>query len=236
VSQGGAIRFAVLAAAALCVSTAAMAQRTGSRIGQDASARNLRMVMTAMSECFASRQPVLVRRWFHMLPGSGDEFRLLSLNEPEISTCTDNDKLVMDGMVIKFSPAAMRGPVALVSARRLLAHAPSASPASADSEPWFLPELKKVTSPIAVDAKSITLMDFGHCIAVHQWQGTVGLLAAPAGSQEERVAVRQLRPVLGPCLPAQAKIEMTAANLREIVAEPVYHILNGEVAPAEVAG
>ena len=42
-----------------------------------------------------------------------------------------------------------------------------------------------------------------------------------------------LRPVLGPCLPAEAKVTLTPANLRQLVAEPVLHILNGEVAAAE---
>lgn len=212
--------------------SALQAQTAGSRLAREGENRDGPVVMRLMSECFAARQPETIRRWFQMLPGSREERELLTRNEPELSTCMENDRVITAGKELRFKASLMRRPVAYALARRLIARAPAASPVPVDSEPWFLPQLKKPGAADQVDRASLALMDFGHCIATHQWSGAIALLGAGEGTPEESTAIDQLRPTLGPCLTANVQIKLTPANLREIVAEPDYHILNGEVAPA----
>jgi hypothetical protein len=230
---GWSLRRSALIAALLGIASGGDASATG-RVDGNATTTRVREVMVSMAECLLSHDRDVARQWFRTLPGSKEERKLMVERGGDLSICFPPDQDI-EGKALKFAPPAMRRLLAFAVVRRLLAKAPATSPAAADSQPWFVPQLEKLGSPAHVDDATLTLMDFGHCVSVHEWSGALGLLAAREASPEEGVALARLRPVLGPCLPANAEITFTATNLRQMIAEPVYHLLKGDVAPAGAA-
>ena len=213
-----------VAVAAALAAGPACAQRTGSRIGKDIGAKDGAAAMQIVAECVAYRRPDLVARWFQTLPGSPDEYALLRHNEGDFSVCADNKELVMDGKEVTFYAPSLRLPVARAAVQIALKSAPAQSPAAPDSDPWFLGQLNALAAGASVDMTYLAMLDFGHCVAVHDWPGAVAFLKSKAASAEEGAAVKQLVPVLGPCLTADSKIAITPVNLRDMLAEPVLHL------------
>jgi hypothetical protein len=216
--------------------TPALAQRTGSRIGRDLGAKDGAAAMQIIAECVAYRRPDLVARWFQTLPGSSDEYALLRHNEGDFSVCADNKELVMDGREVTFHAPSLRLPVARAAVQIALRNAPGQSPDAPDSDPWFMAELNALPATASVDKTYLAMLDFGHCVAVHDWPGSVAFLKSKASSAEEGAAVKQLVPVLGPCLTSDSKIAITPANLRDMLAEPVLHPARGWGSAAAPAG
>jgi hypothetical protein len=219
-----------LAVAALLLGAAgpAAAQRTGSRIGRDAeigSAQDAASLIQTVANCLADRRRDFVRRWFARLPGTPDEFALVQKEEGDLAICMESDQLISDGRELSFTPRSLRLPTARAMVARMVAAAPPQSPMAPDSDPWFLPLLSGLPAGAEVDRSGLGFQDFGHCVATRSWPATLALLASRPDSAEQAAAVRRLMPVLGPCLTEDIKITITPANLRDVLAEPVYHIL-----------
>lgn len=225
-----------LAAQLLCTSGPAAAQRTGTRIGRDAEVGNVQDAVALtqiVANCLADRRKDFVRGWFSRLPGTKEEFAFVQKEEPDIAICMDSDELIADGRELRFTPRVLRLPTARAMVARMLAEAPPQSPMPPDSDPWFLPLLSAVPAGADVDRPGLIFQDFGHCVATRSWPATLALLRSKPESTEQAAAVRGLMPVLGPCLTADANITLTPANLRDVLAEPVYHILTA--APSAAA-
>ena len=219
-----------LAAQLLCTAGPASAQRTGSRIGRDAeigNAEDAALLTQTIANCLADRRKDFVRRWFAKLPGSQDEFAFVKKEEGDLAICMEDKQLVSDGRELSFTPRSLRLPTARAMVARMVAEAPPQSPVPPDSDPWFLPLLSTLPAGAEVDRPGLGFQDFGHCVATRSWPATVALLASRPDSAEQAAAVRRLMPVLGPCLTEDIKITLTPANLRDVLAEPVYHILTG---------
>lgn len=217
-----------LAALLLCTAGPAAAQRTGTRIGRDAEVGNVRdavALVQTVANCLADRRKDFVRRWFAKLPGTQDEFALVQKEEEDLAICMESDQLISDGRELRFTPGVLRLPTARAMVARMVAEAPPQSPMPPDSEPWFMPLLAGVATGADVDRAGLILQDFGHCVATRSWPATLALLASKPDSAEQAAAVRRLMPVLGPCLTADVNMTLTPANLRDVLAEPVYHIL-----------
>jgi hypothetical protein len=217
-----------------CTAGPAAAQRTGSRIGHDAESGNVQDAASAsetIANCVAGRRPEFVRRLLALLPGTKEEFALVHAEEGDLSICMEDPLLVMDGKELRVRPRALRLPVARAMIRRMLPRAPAQSPLPSESDPWFLPGLTSLPTGAAIDRSALGFQDFGHCVAVHSWPATLALLASEPDSTAQAAAVRRLLPVLGPCLSDDVKITITGANLRDVLAEPVYHILAGAPSP-----
>ncbi|HEX8225601.1 MAG TPA: hypothetical protein VF605_17460 [Allosphingosinicella sp.] len=217
-----------LAAQLLCTAGPAAAQRTGTRIGRDAevgSTKDAVALVQTVANCLADRRKDFVRGWFAKLPGTQDEFAFVQKEEPDIAICMESDRLISDGRELRFTPRVLRLPTARAMAARMVAGAPPQSPMPPDSDPWFMPLLSGVPAGADVDRAGLVFQDFGHCVATRSWPATLALLASKPDSAEQTAAVRRLMPVLGPCLPADVNLALTPANLRDVLAEPVYHIL-----------
>lgn len=227
---GGMLRTAVTVIV-LVSAVAVSAQRTGTRIGRDATSKDGAAAMDILAACAIERRPDLVRQWLQYLPGTTEESALLRKWSDDLSTCMESDQLVMDGMELRFRPRMMRLPVAKALVGKTLRNAPVTSPASPTSEPWFMAKLNTLGKDAAVDRPALVLQDFGHCVAINRWQASRRFLLSEPDSAEQKQAVAELVPVLGPCLPQDAKISLTPANLRTVLAEPVYQII-AAAAPA----
>ncbi|PSJ39783.1 hypothetical protein C7I55_14505 [Sphingomonas deserti] len=217
----------------LATSSVGVAQRLGTRIGREAEQKDGPVLINQIAECVVDRQPGFVRRWLGLLPGSVAERALIKGMTEDMSTCLDSPALVMDGKQIGFKPATLRRPVALAYVRKELRTA-GQGPAR-DVAPWFAAAIAAQPAGEKIDATSIAVQDFGHCIATRAWGDALGLLAAEPGSPAERGAIARLKPVLGPCLTADVKLTLTVPTIREVIAEPVHHILSDAPATAAAA-
>ena len=228
-------RAACLAAIALTVAatTPSLAQRIGSRIGRDAGPKDGMAALAIIADCVGSRHPAYVRRWMMSLPGTQEEQTILDQQQDgDLSLCMSSDKLVMDGKAIRFKARTLRAPVAMVLVRQQMRAWPTALPVTAKAEPWFESKLAAWPRGQEIDGMSISLLDFGHCVALAQWASVHDLLIAKEGSPEEQRAVKALAPVLGPCLTSDVQLTVTPDTLRKVLSEPVYHILQGDSLPA----
>jgi hypothetical protein len=213
----------------------AEAQRTGSRIGhtaEHASPKDAAAAIQIMANCLGDRRPDFARRWLRLLPGTREERELILAEEPDLSICMDDPLLVMDGKELRLQPHTLRLPTARAMVRKMLSRAPRQSPLPPQSDPWFLPQLAALPAGAGVDRAALGFQDFGHCVAVNSWPASIALLASEPDSPAQAAAIRQLMPVLGPCLSDDVKITLTPANLRDVLAEPVYHILAAPEAAA----
>jgi hypothetical protein len=222
---------AAFALSILLWSADAAAQRTGSRLGKDATAKDAPAATQLLADCTVARRPDLVGKWFRLLPGTQGERDLLLNAAEDLSLCLDSDKLIMDGKALAFQPRAMRYPVAAAWVRRNMGNSPATSPLPAESDPWFVSQLNALAPGAKVDREQLVLQDFGHCVAVREWGGTRALLLSMPDSEDQKAAIAKLVPVLGSCLTEDAKMTLTAENLRRVLAEPVFHIL--AAAPAK---
>ncbi|QAY79007.1 hypothetical protein [Sphingosinicella sp. BN140058] len=206
-------------------SSPGVAQRLGTRIGRDAEQKDGPVIIRQIADCVVARQPAFVRSWLGMLPGTAAERELITDMTEDMSTCLDSPALVMDGKQIGFKPRTLRRPVALALVRKEVKTADQQAPAK-DLSPWFAAAVAALPAGEKLDTTSIALQDFGHCIATSAWADTVALLASEPDSPAERGAIARLKPALGPCLTADVKLSLTIPTIREVVAEPVHHILS----------
>ena len=224
----------IAAASAAMVAVPADAQRTGSRIGRSATAKDSGPAMQLVADCLVDRQPEMVRQLFTTLPGSAEERALVLRKTDEMGTCMENDRnLVLDGKFLRFSARAIRTPLAKALIRKMLPAAPRVSPAAVGSDPWFLAHYNALPPKAEVSRQHLNLLDFGHCVAVKNWADTRAFLVSQPESAEEAAAVRKIVPVLGPCMLEGMTVQLTPSVLRDALAEPVYQIL--VAAPAATA-
>jgi hypothetical protein len=208
----------------LVLGSAAEAQRTGTRMGKNASEVDIPKAMRIMAECTVGRRPKMVRSWFNTLPGSVEEDRIFSRELGDLGLCLGDRLLVVDGKTIEVKVGMVRLPLALAMARREL-HLSSSVPSVSGDSPWFAPKLIGLDKSAEVDRLALGLQDFGHCVAASDWINARGLVLSEEGSAEQKVAVAALKPFLGPCLQSDVQITLTPSNLRSALAEPMVHML-----------
>jgi hypothetical protein len=75
------------------------------------------------------------------------------------------------------------------------------------------------------NSAAVGMRMLGDCIVRAAPQASVDLARSDAGSAAESAAIGQLSAVLAPCIPAGQNMRVKRADLRLIVAEPLYHLL-----------
>ena len=213
----------------------AQAQRTGTRMGRNATntERDAAAIVVIIANCLAQRRPALVRRWFNLLPGSAEEMALLDSQEGDFGVCINDDQLILgEGRLLTYSARRLRIPAALAMAQRALSRAPATSPVPAGTEPWFVAALNSLPPGATVDRGSLLAQEFGHCLAVTNWAAARELIGARPGSSDETRAFQALTPILGSCLPRGLSLEINPKSLREYLAEPFVHLLVAVPAPS----
>lgn len=229
--------FLPLAGAMLTAAAApASAQWTGSRIGRDATEKDVAPAMAKVADCMVKRQLARVEGWLATLPGTVEESAQIDRMTEDAGLCIGSDQhLVFANKQLMFSPRSMRQILATAMAVRALredAEAPALDP---ESQPWFTEALGLLPRGARLDVQALSMGDFGHCVAVRDWAGSRALLLSAPGSPEERAALKKLAPSLGPCLTEDSKLTLTADNIRAILAEPVYHVLRRPAGSTEAA-
>lgn len=202
----------------------AAAQRTGSRMGKNATADDLPKAMRIMADCIAGKRNNMLRQFFGTLPGSAEESRIIDGELGDLGLCLEDRMLVLDGKQVVVTPRMIRFPFALAKARRDL-RATAIAPAMNKDQAWFAAQLATLDKSAPVDRVALGLQDFGHCVAATDWVNARALVLSEEGSAEQKAAVAALTPVLGPCLPSDVQIKLNAANLRSALAEPMVHAL-----------
>ena len=217
----------------LCVP--AQAQWTGTRMGHTANTgtKDVNAVIALIAQCVTKDRPGLVHEWLNILPGTPEEERYFDGHIEDLERCLQDNRLVVANRELVVRPSHLRGPIAIVAARRLIERSPGSFIPAKDSPPWFEAAYKARPAGSSVNGSMLALQDFGHCVAVNNWAGTRALLLSKPDSRQQRDAVTAITPSLGPCLTNAATVSLTPANLRAALSEPVYHILDsGSAAPA----
>ena len=220
---------AVAAAVALAMaSTSALAQRTGTRVGRTAGEKDGPRALAIVADCLVDRHPALAAKWLGMLPGTSEERALLNGISDDLGNCMAMDRLlVLDNKSVGFRAIALRIPVATALATRSLAKLPLSFAPNAAAQPWFEARLKAHPAGAKIDQVSLARDDYGHCIATRNWAGSRDLLLSVPGGPREKEAIKRLMPVLGPCLTAGSTLQASPANIRLVLAQPVYHLAAG---------
>ena len=206
------------------IATEASSQRTGSRIGKTAGAGDGRDALRLIADCVVGKRPNLTAQWLDVSPGSTQEGKLLDANNALFSDCMTSDRLVLDGMELKFKRSMLRRPIA-ASAIRLRLRGKPMPPLPTVTAPWYESHALMVSAGSGVDSNALALQAFGHCVGLARWDSSVALLKSQIDSREETAALAQIIPALGPCLPAKETIKVRRDMIRDILAEPVYHLL-----------
>jgi hypothetical protein len=225
-------RFALRAAAAAAmlavVSSPALAQRTGTKIGRTAGKDDGEAALAIIADCLLKRHPALAAKWLGMLPGTAEERALLNGISDDLGICMSRDRLlVLDSKRVGFQPVSLRIPIATALAIRALASLPRSFAPGPAAQPWFEAKLKAHPAGARIDQVSLARDDYGHCVATRRWAGSRDLLLSKPGSPQEKDAIRRLVPVLGPCLTEGSTLQLTPANIRLMLAQPVYHLATG---------
>lgn len=171
----------------------------------------------AVAQCVADNDAEGVAALLGTVPGSRPEAKaakpLLELFGP----CENADRSA--GGVIEWRE---RAELAYASARNRLAQGRPAQLAAT-----WAPLSTTGMSADQFDARSQGILTFGACVTRAVPAAAVGLVGSAPGSQEERAAVRAIKPVVGGCAHQGEVYRLEVQNLRLILAEPVYHLLAG---------
>lgn len=213
------------------ISAPVFAQRTGSRIGRTAGPRDGAGALAIIADCLLDRHAEMAARWIGTLPGTAEEMKLFSGITEDLGLCMSMNKhLVLDNKRVSFKAITLRNPVATALATRILAKLPRSFVPDAAAEPWFEVQLKAHPAGARIDRGALARDDYGHCVATRKWAGSRDLLLSSPGSPEEQAAIGQMMPVLGPCLTEGTSLQLTAANIRLMLAQPVYHLATRQAA------
>ncbi len=210
--------------ALLAIAAPAAAQRTGTRIGEDLNIKNAGKALVLITACYANGRARQAHEWLTSWPGSENESVLLKREEPQFDRCTDNDAVVMDGRYMKFQSNSMRRPLGAEMARRRLLTLKSVSPPAADA-PFAFSKDRLKTATMKFDAAQHVYLEFGHCVALRAWDASLDLLRSTPGSPAERSAINKIIPELGPCLVEGMQVKLQRDTIRDVIGEPVYHLL-----------
>ena len=86
--------------------------------------------------------------------------------------------------------------------------------------------------PLSGNSVSVlAVMDFADCVVQADPYSADFFYRAAGGSDDEKAAIADLTPALGPCLPRGQQVELTPATLRAFLGEGLWHAAN-TIAPA----
>lgn len=168
--------------------------------------------------CVVDNDAADVRILLDTVPGSQAETAAATPVLEYYGGCNDNK--AMNG-TIAWRERAEIANAALV--KRIGKRSPDTS---AVTRPGWALEVGKDTVPGRdYDMVAVGTRMLGDCIVRAAPEAAADLARSATGSAAERTAIAQLSPVLAPCIPAGQNMRVKRADLRLLVAEPLYHLL-----------
>lgn len=171
-----------------------------------------------IAACVVENDAADVRKLLNTLPGSPAEVAAAKPVMEYYGGCNDN-KLVAGSLAWRD-----RAEIANAALIKRMGKKPL-DPAAAAQPGWALEIGKGKVAGTDYDAGAAGTRMFGDCVVRAAPQAAVDLARSAIGSAAERTAIGQLSPVLAPCIPAGQNMRVKRADLRLLVAEPLYHLL-----------
>ncbi|MEO5937804.1 MAG: hypothetical protein ABIQ43_02205 [Sphingomonas sp.] len=171
----------------------------------------------AVAECVVDNDFRDVRAMLNTLPGSPEERRAGAKIMVFYGGCNDNK--VVTGQIAWRERAEIANAALLsrIGGSRFDAAAPA-------RDGWKLAVAGKVAGT-DYDAGSASMRQFGDCVVAIAPAAALRLARSTRDSGEESAAIAALSPTLGDCIAPGQNFKVKRADLRLIVAEPLYHLL-----------
>lgn len=166
-----------------------------------------------VAECVVDNDPREVRKLLDTVPGSGDEARASRGILVYYGGCSDN-RVATGNLAWR-----ERAEIAYAALENRLDNGRF----DATSPP---PRARWALMSTGGNRKLIAVRQFGDCVVGLAPAGALRLVQSTAGSRDEAAAIDALRPSLNDCLAPRQNFTVKRADLRLIVAEPLYHMLS----------
>ncbi|MES2095807.1 MAG: hypothetical protein V4459_03535 [Pseudomonadota bacterium] len=171
-----------------------------------------------VAECVVDNAARNVKALLNTVPGSPEERAAAKPVLDYYAGCNDNTEVLG---AFAWRERAELANAALV--RRLSRGKPDLSGVSNAS--WTLTLDSKFVAGTDYDPKASGLRQLGDCVVRTSPQAAYDLASSGVGSAQESAAISALAPTLAPCVPAGQNFRVKKADLRLLVAEPLYHLL-----------
>ena len=171
----------------------------------------------AVAECVVDNDIREVRLLLNTLPGSPEERRIGAKVMAFYGGCNDN-KIVAGRLAWR-----ERAEIANAALMWRLARSPF-DPAATPRNGWKLAVSGKVAGT-DYDAGSASMRQFGDCIVAIDPAAALRLARSSPNGSDEAAAIKILAPTLNDCLAPGVNFKLKRADLRLVVAEPLYHLI-----------
>jgi hypothetical protein len=169
------------------------------------------VVDEATADCIVSEAPRPVKALLETVPGSGAEVEAVRAIADSFRACSGGTKALspdVDGSLVY----ALRSDLA----EALLRTGPLVNlPASASAAIWF--------DTASVSATLRARHAFGVCLIAADPAATAQFIRAYPGTPQAKRAMGALRSKVAGCVPQGSQLKISAADLRQMLAEPLYH-------------
>lgn len=166
-----------------------------------------------VAECVVDNDPGDVRKLLDTVPGSEDEMHAARGILVFYGGCSDNRVATGNLAWRERAEIAYAALVSRLDTGRLNVTSPP-------------PRAQWALTSTGGDRKLVAIRQFGDCVVALAPAGALRLVRSAAGSSDEAVAIDALRPSLNDCLAPRQNFTVKRADLRLLVAEPLYHMLS----------
>jgi hypothetical protein len=170
-----------------------------------------------VAQCVVDNDQRNVARLLDTVPGSADEQRVAAPLVELYGACNDNS--LASGTFAWRERAELAAAAAATRAGRGRAELGAAAQQSG----WALAPIAGAAA--GYDASEVGLRMFGDCVVRAAPDASLSLLMSEPGSADEAAAIATLQPQLGSCLYAGQELRIARDDLRLVVGEPLYHLL-----------
>ncbi|MBN8815108.1 MAG: hypothetical protein J0J06_06640 [Sphingomonas sp.] len=171
-----------------------------------------------IAACMVDNDATDVRKLLDTMPGSPSEAVAAKPILEYYGGCNDN-KAVSGAL-------AWRDRAEIANAALIKRMGKKSFDIAAASQPGWALEIGAGKTPgTDYDAAAAGTRMFGDCIVRAALQAAVDLARSAPGGVAEKTAIDRLSIVLAPCVPAGQNMKVKRADLRLLVAEPLYHLM-----------
>ena len=224
----GPILAVVLGAGILALPGIADAQQTGSRLGTVIPRTKPELVFNRMAQCYAARYQRQAAEFLDILPGTAEQDRKFNDMNDALDVCIDQPNFVFEGQELEFDINRFHRGIAYFVVMANQSRLPMALPVASDSQPWFRAKLSGVTS---ANAGVLGIEQFGHCVALRNWNGSRALVLAKTGSKDETNAHKALQVDMNACLSVGQTLKIDKRLVQHVIGDAMYHIAIAPVVP-----
>lgn len=169
-----------------------------------------------IAECVVDNDIRDVRTLLNTLPGSPEERRVGARIMVFYGGCNDNK--VVTGQI------AWRERAEIANAALLSRLDGARFDPALPRDGWKLAMASGKSAGADYDAGSVSMRQFGDCVVAIAPAAALRLARSPRDSGEEASSVAALSPTLGDCIASGQNFKLKRADLRLILAEPLYHM------------